>query len=63
MDNEIQRNMLFVQLKILKELRQLNRTLTEGIHHPDTVIYKKEIFMKDLEDVREAVSICGYKFI
>lgn len=63
MDNEIQRNMLFVQLKILKELRQLNRTLTEGVHHPDTVIYKKEILMKDLDDVREAVSICGYNYI
>ena len=63
MDKEIQRNMLFVQLKILKELRQLNRTLTEGVHNLDTVIYKKEIFMKDLDDVREAVSICGYNYI
>ena len=63
MNNEIQRNMLLVQLKILKELRQLNKTLTEGVHHPDTGIYKKEILMRDLDDVREAISICGYNYI
>lgn len=63
MNKEIQTNMLLVQLKILKELRILNKTLTEGVHHPDTAIFKKEISMKDLDDVREAISICGYNYI
>lgn len=63
MDKEIQKNMLLVQLKILKELRQLNKTLTEGVHHPDTAIFKKEILTKDLVDVMEAISICGRNYI
>ena len=63
MDKEIQKNILLVQLKILKELRQLNKTLTEGVHHPNMGIYKQTILTQDLTDVREAMSICGYNYI
>lgn len=63
MDKELQKNMLLVQLKILKELRQLNKTLTEGINHPNMRIYKKEILTQNLNDVREAMAICGYNYI
>lgn len=63
MDNEIQKNMLLVQLKILKELRQLNKTLTKGVHHPNMTIYKQEILTQDLNDVREVMAICGYNYI
>lgn len=56
MDKELQKNMLFVQLKILKELRQLNKTLTEGTYQP-------KIWTKDLDDVREAIALCGYNYI
>jgi hypothetical protein len=59
MDKEIQKNMLLVQLKILKELRILNKTLTEGVHHPNMSIYKQEISLQDLNDVREAMTVNG----
>ena len=63
MDKEIQKNMLLVQLKILKELRKLNKTLTEGVYHPTMTIRKKEIFVQDLNDVREAMAILGYNYV
>jgi hypothetical protein len=59
MDKEIQKNMLLVQLKILKELRILNKALTEGVHHPNMSIYKQEISLQDLNDVREAMTVNG----
>jgi hypothetical protein len=63
MDKEIQKNMLLVQLKILKELRQLNKTLTEGVYHPTMNIRKKEVLLQDLNDVREAMAILGYNYV
>ena len=63
MDKEIQKNMLLVQLKILKELRQLNKTLTEGVYHPTMTIRKREILVKDLNDVHEAMAILGYNYV
>ena len=64
MDKEIQKNMLLVQLKILKELRQLNKTLTEGVHHPDIRIYKKDILLQqDFADVREAMAVIGFNMV
>lgn len=63
MNDEIQKNMLLVQLKILKELRQLNRTLTDGVHHPTMNIRRKNILLQDLNDVREAMSVIGLNYI
>lgn len=63
MNNEIQKNMLLVQLKILKELRQLNKTITNGIHNPYTTIYKREVFSNDFDDVREAMAIIGVDMV
>lgn len=63
MDKELQKNMLLVQLKILKELRQLNKTLTEGTFHPTMNICKQEILLQDLDDVREVMANIGYNYI
>jgi hypothetical protein len=63
MDKEIQKNMLLVQLKILKELRQLNKTLTEGVYHPTMSIRKKEVFLQDLNDVCDVMANIGYNYI
>ena len=63
MDNKIQKDMLLVQLKILKELRQLSKTLTTGVYHPTMNIHKKEILLQDLNDVREVMANIGYNYI
>ena len=63
MDKEIQKNMLLVQLKILKELRQLNKTLTEGVYHPTMTIRKKEVLPQDLNDVHKVMAIFGYNYV
>lgn len=63
MNKEIQKNMLLVQLKILKELRQLNKTLTSGVYHPSITINKRSVFLQDLDDVREAMNVVGVNMV
>ena len=56
-NEEIQRQALYVQLKILKELRILNKNLS-AINNTLPLIEQSE-----LSDVKEALSLTGMNFI
>ena len=56
-NEELQRQALYVQLKILKELRILNKNLSE-INNTLPLIEQSE-----LSDVKEALSLTGMCFI
>lgn len=62
-NQELQRQTLYVQLKILKELRILNKTLTRGIHNSYTRIEPQTISRDNLDDVADALSLTGMNFI
>ena len=62
-NKEIQRQALFVQLKILKELRILNKTLTKGVWNLHTKIAPQTVTNGELDDVREALSLTEFNFI
>lgn len=62
-NEELQRQALYVQLKILKELRLLNKTLTKDIHNSYTRIDSQYIAQGELDDVREALSLTGMNFV
>jgi hypothetical protein len=57
---ELQRQNLFVNLKILKELRYLNKTLK---NKNITDEYFNTLSQTELEDVKEAISKTGYNFV
>ena len=60
---ELQRQALYVQLKILKELRILNKTLVEGVHNSYTRIDRQSMRQGDFEDVADALALTGRNFI
>ena len=62
-NQELQRQTLYVQLKILKELRILNKTLTRGIHNSYTRIEPQMVNSGELDDVQEALSLTGFNLI
>ena len=55
MDKELQRQTLLVQLKILKELRLLNKNYENA--------YESKLTPLDLDDVKEAIAQTGKMFI
>jgi hypothetical protein len=57
---ELQRQNLFVNLKILKELRYLNKTLK---NKNITDEYFNNLSQSELEDVKEAIAKTGYNFV
>ena len=59
-NEELQRQALYVQLKILKELRILNKTLTKGIHNSYTRIDSQYITQGELDDVKKALALTGF---
>ena len=56
-NEELQRQALYVQLKILKELRILNKNLSK-VNNTLPLIEQSE-----LSDVKEALSLTGFNFI
>lgn len=64
MPNNFDAMQLLVQLKILKELRILNKTLTKGLGllhgYP---IERQEVLRRDLEDVEEVMSAIGHLYV
>jgi len=62
-NQELQRQALYVQLKILKELRILNKTLTRGIKNSYTRIEPQTVSRGELDDVQKALSLTGFIFI
>jgi hypothetical protein len=56
-NEELQRQALYVQLKILKELRILNKNLS-AINNTLPLIGQSE-----LSDVKEALALTGFNFI
>lgn len=58
---ELQRQTLFVNLKILKELRNLNKILDNKNNYSS--VYLNMIKQTELEDVKEAISKTGYNFV
>lgn len=60
---ELQRQALYVQLKILKELRILNKTLAKGVHNPFTRIESQTLTQGNFDDVKEALALTGLNFI
>lgn len=62
-NQELQRQTLYVQLKILKELRLLNKTLTKGVHNSYTRIDIQSMRQGDFEDVADALALTGMNFI
>lgn len=61
MDKELQRQTLLVQLKILKELRLLNKNFENS--RLSNGQYATDLFGHDLEDVKEAIAATGKTFI
>jgi len=61
MDKEIQRQTLLVQLKILKELRLLNKNFSN--YRLSNGKRETELNSWDLEDVKEAIAATGRIFI
>ena len=61
MDKELQRQTLLVQLKILKELRLLNKNFENQRRANGK--YESNLSNFDLEDVREAIAQTGKIFI
>lgn len=60
-DKELQRQTLFVQLKILKELRLLNKNMEkQRIANGE---YTTILRQGEFEDVKEAISATGRNFI
>lgn len=57
MDKELQRQTLLVQLKILKELRLLNKNFSNYCKH------ETHLSNWELEDVKEAIAATGRIFI
>ena len=57
MDKELQRQALLVQLKILKELRLLNKNFSNYCKH------ETNLNNWELEDVKEAIAAVGRIFI
>lgn len=64
MPNNFDAMQLLVQLKILKELRILNKTITKGLGllygYP---IERQEVLRRDLEDVEEVMSAIGHLYV
>jgi hypothetical protein len=64
MPSEFDRKQLFVQLKILKELRVLNKNIRaivrDKVGRNDAY---KHLENNELEDVKEAIAETGYIFI
>ena len=56
-NEELQRQALYVQLKILKELRILNRNLSK-VNNTLPLIAQSE-----LSDVKEALALTGFNFV
>lgn len=56
-NEELQRQALYVQLKILKELRILNKNLS-AINNTLPLIGQSE-----LSDVKEALALTGFNFV
>lgn len=61
MDKELQRLTLLVQLKILKELRLLNKNFENSRRSNGQ--YDTDLIGRDLEDVKEAIAQTGKIFI
>lgn len=61
MDKELQRQTLLVQLKILKELRLLNKNFENQRRANGK--YESNLTQLDLEDVTEAIAQTGKIFI
>jgi len=61
MDKELQRQTLLVQLKILKELRLLNKNFSN--YRLSNGKRETELNSWDLEDVKEAIAATGRIFI
>lgn len=57
---ELQRQNLFVNLKILKELRNLNKTLKNKKLTDD---YFNNLSQSELVDVKDAIAKTGYNFV
>lgn len=57
---ELQRQNLFINLKILKELRYLNKTLK---NKNLTDEYFNTLSQSELVDVKEAIAKTGYNFV
>lgn len=53
---------LLVQLKILKELRILNKTLTKGLQLFGSV-ERQDILSQELEDVKDVMSAIGHLYV
>jgi len=62
-NQELQRQTLYVQLKILKELRLLNKTLAKGVHNPFTRIESQTLTQGNFDDVKDALALTGRNFI
>lgn len=61
MDKELQRQTLLVQLKILKELRLLNKNYENA--RLANGKYESRLTQLDLDDVKEAIAQTGKMFI
>ena len=61
MDKELQRQTLLVQLKILKELRLLNKNFEN--YRRGNGQYDTDIVGRALDDVKEAIAETGKMFI
>jgi hypothetical protein len=62
-NQELQRQTLYVQLKILKELRLLNKTLAKGVHNSFTRIESQTLTQDNFDDVKDALALTGRNFI
>lgn len=58
--NEMQ---LLMQLKILKELRILNKTLTKGLKLAYGRVERQEVLSQELEDVKDVMSAIGHLYV
>ena len=54
---------LLVQLKILKELRILNKTLTNGLKLTYGHVQRQDILSQELEDVRDVMCEIGHAYV
>ncbi len=61
MDKELQRQTLLVQLKILKELRLLNKNYENA--RRANGLYENRLTQTELADVAEAIAVTGRNFI
>ena len=58
-NEELQRQALYVQLKILKELRLLNKNFTAESKFGASL----RLTQRELDDVKEAIALTGLNFV